>query len=832
MRRGFGTLRRWSRALPQGVAHAPVTAALAVIMVVFGVLAYTGAVTDDPVHTFGLGLRSVSDGYWWTVVTSGLLEGNVIGYLIAAVLLAAVAVPVENRLGSRRFGAAVLICQVVGAVVAVGIAAVLARLDKGWGEHLHVGIALGIGPWVCGVLMAATSRMSTLWRRRLRVTLVTLLVVLALFGGHLQDLQRLVAAVVGLLLGPVLIGRSSRGQRLTGTRRESRVLVALVVVATTIGPVLAAMSPSAVGPLAILRDLVVDHVSVDEVRELCGLNAESAECRRGLIELRLGGVGPLLLSLMPSLLLLALADGLRRGRRFAWWATVVVQFVLLAVALADFVDRIGHESNLFAIARQVAPFLLPAGVLAVLLWFRDSFDVVAPPGTYRRCARRIGIAAVAAMAVYVVGGLIVRDGFEPSARPVDLLIDAPQRLVPTMILQWSVPRIVPDAGIATVLYEWVGIAFWVTVVVVIHRTFLRPALGPETAAAERARRMLMTGTGGPLSWMTTWRGNRYWFTPDGRGYVAFRVIGGVALTTGDPVGPPERLRTSLLEFAEYAAAHGWTPCFYSAGEESAVIAADVGWTAIQVAEETVLELGSLAFTGKKFQDIRTALNRAAKSGISAVWVRFPDASPQLRDQIVVLSEEWVADKGLPEMGFTLGGLEELDDPEVRCLVAVDADGGVHGVTSWLPVFRDGREVGWTLDFMRRSSDGFRSSMEFLIASAARDLETEGCEFVSLSGAPLATAAGDDAPESERQFVATVARLLDVVGRTLEPVYGFRSLLAFKAKFQPSYRPLFLIFPDEAALPSIGNAVSRAYLPEVTARQGLGFVRAMLSAHRK
>ena len=72
-----------------------------------------------------------------------------------------------------------------------------------------------------------------------------------------------------------------------------------------------------------------------------------------------------------------------------------------------------------------------------------------------------------------------------------------------------------------------------------------------------------------------------------------------------------------------------------------------------------------------------------------------------------ISEEWVADKGLPEMGFTLGGLDELADDEVRCLIAVDADRTVHGVTSWLPVHRDGEVVGWTLDFMRRRDDGFR-----------------------------------------------------------------------------------------------------------------------------
>ena len=49
-----------------------------------------------------------------------------------------------------------------------------------------------------------------------------------------------------------------------------------------------------------------------------------------------------------------------------------------------------------------------------------------------------------------------------------------------------------------------------------------------------------------------------------------------------------------------------------------------------------------------------------------------DAPLAIRDQIQAISEEWVSDKALPEMGFTLGGLDELDDPAVRCLIAIDA----------------------------------------------------------------------------------------------------------------------------------------------------------------
>jgi lysylphosphatidylglycerol synthetase-like protein (DUF2156 family) len=174
-------------------------------------------------------------------------------------------------------------------------------------------------------------------------------------------------------------------------------------------------------------------------------------------------------------------------------------------------------------------------------------------------------------------------------------------------------------------------------------------------------------------------------------------------------------------------------------------------------------------------------------------------------QITDISEQWVADKELPEMGFTLGGLDELRDPDVRLLIAIDGDGRVEAVTSWLPSWRDGAVVGWTLDFMRRRPDGMNGVMEFLIASMALRAKEDGIEFVSLSVAPLAVS-DDDSGE--------LPRALGTLARVLEPAYGFKSLAAFKEKFQPSLRPLVVAYPDPIALPGIGVAIARAYLPDL------------------
>jgi lysylphosphatidylglycerol synthetase-like protein (DUF2156 family) len=67
-------------------------------------------------------------------------------------------------------------------------------------------------------------------------------------------------------------------------------------------------------------------------------------------------------------------------------------------------------------------------------------------------------------------------------------------------------------------------------------------------------------------------------------------------------------------------------------------------------------------------------------------------------------------------------------------------------------------------------------------------------------------------------------VLDYLSASLEPVYGFQSLLRFKRKFQPEFRPLIMAYPDTVALPRIGIALTRAYLPGLSMPQAAGLMR--------
>ena len=108
-------------------------------------------------------------------------------------------------------------------------------------------------------------------------------------------------------------------------------------------------------------------------------------------------------------------------------------------------------------------------------------------------------------------------------------------------------------------------------------------------------------------------------------------------------------------------------------------------------------------------------------------------------------------------------------------------------------------------------DGFRPVVEFLIASSWLAFRAEHAAFVSPSGAPPARAGANDR-------TAGLDRLLDTSVPRLEPLYGFRSLHAFKPKFEPRYAPMHLAYRDEADLPRIGIALPRANLPDTPLRE--------------
>lgn len=816
---------------------APLSVALVVATWAVGLA--TGVLPTGNAHEHPLAVSAdaLLGGRWWTVLTAPAVPGHLGNALLASALLLTVGVAAERRIGTRSAVLVALAGQAVGVLGALGTVLIATATGTRWGVHLVDQSSHGSTPVLVALVLAASARLNTLWRRRVRVVVLVGLLVLALFSGNVHDLVRLYAGAVGLLVGRLLWGRRSPQRSLVGTTREGRVLLALTVTAVVAATVLSTFSQSAIGPLSAVRAVATGTpYDASQLAAVCASPTLEMECVQATFHLRFGGITPTVLLLMPLVVQVVLADGLRRGRRAAWVGTVVLQGVLTLIGLAHVAIVLLAAPALDATARSalgishrgvpevwlLVPVVVPGILLALTVAARRLFPVRAPKGTYRHLGIAVGVTLAIVVALVVLLGMLMPSNFVPPAKPLTLLVDQLLRLVPSAALSIVQPTLLPVTTQATALVEVAPVLVWGVAAVGLWRSFHSHRTSDDAAGAARVRALLRSPGGPSVGWWATWPGNTWWFSPTCDAAVAYRPVAGVALTPCGPICAPENLPTVVAQFAEHAAAQGLVPALYSVHDDVADATAALGWTRLQVAEETVLDLPTLAFTGKKFQDVRTALNRATKEGIATEWHTYGALPVGLRDQIHAISEDWVSQKGLPEMGFTLGGIDELDDPSVRLLLAVDADRTVHGVTSWLPVFRDGEPVGLTLDFMRRHAEGFRPVVELLIAQAALSAKEEGLAFLSLSGAPLARTGGT-APEGGAPAAAgsrVLDDLLDRLGAALEPVYGFRSLLAFKSKFQPSYHPMYLAVPDRADLPAAATALGRAYLPDLTVGQGV------------
>ena len=627
------------------------------------------------------------------------------------------------------------------------------------------------------------------------------------------------------------------------TSYEARRMFAAVAVVLALGPLLTITSPTHAGPLSSLG-LMLSPIDPDSsVLAKCLAGAARRTCFFQFDLLRTSMPGTIMRSLLPTAILLIMAWGLYRGRRLAAWATifcnmgaaVLAVFYYFVMPLSFAPNGMASLIRHGAIAASAANVLLPACFAIALMASLRHFPIRTGAQRLWRGLGAIAVTFVACVAVYLSFGLLRPHDFRPPTTLHDLLVELPGRFIPIGFLNRTRLRFAPHTPVSSAVYQGVGLVFWAVVLVVCIR-WMRDILVVDGCARARAG-ALMEQNGESMTFMTSWEGNHYWFSPTGRSAIAYRVINGIALTCTGPFGDRGEWMSDLREFARFCARQSWSPALYAVHREQRDALVDDGWYSLEVGGEMVVDPRQWKTTGKKWQDIRTAINKAKRDGITDELTTFEQAGGDIREQIEEISEQWAALKALPEMKFTLGGVEELRDPRVRILYAIDANGTVLGVTSWLPTWRDGRIIGWTLDFMRHRTDSPNGIMEFLIARMAERLRDEGlehpeaaAEFMSLSAAPLAgmNPDRDNVDESGRTDTGTamLQHALQIVADWMEPAYGFHSLFNFKRKFQPSEEPVYVCYPDPAALPQLGLAVMRAYVPSVTVNEAMGMLRSL------
>ena len=635
---------------------------------------------NDLFDAVAYGLPAFAEGRWWTVVTGTFFVNQPWVYIFTISSFAGMAY-LEYRRGSR----VALLYYAIGqafAVLATALVLWLAAMAPWeWAQTQAAALDVGASGGTMACIAAAVGLFVSPWRVRAWLLLIALSFLALLFWGHIADVEHLLAVLLVLF-----VDRSLTVQR--SSVREQRFLAFFGMV--VIGAV----------------QVVVLLVPTD------GMFGPTEPASGGYVDAAIDVV-----------IIVLVANGMRRGRRWAWVVSIVLA----------------------------------------------SLNVL-------------------------TGALVLTVIIVASEAQLEAVIDAETELAMTSAVMWL---------LMLVYILWVRRAFAVR-----RRTGLGTATQPTVA---EVKDVIRTDGGGTLSWMTTWSDMSY--AAIAGGVVGFQNRRGVAIALGDPLGPEAGRPDVVRGFIDAAERAALTPCFFSAGEATRA-AIPAGWRSLVVADDTIVDLPGLEFKGKAWNSVRSSLNRAGREEMTFRMSRYGDEPWGVQQQIRAISEMWVGDKGLPEMGFTLGTLTEARDPEVRLALALSPKGDVDGFLSWLPVYGpDGVVRGWTLDLMRRREGGFGPVMEFLIGSSAKHFAEEGAQILSLSGAPLAHENPADA--------GLIADLTDRLAETLEPVYGFRSLHRFKQKFNPRYETMYLLYRDEGDLPAIAAGLTKAFLPDATLRQYAG-----------
>lgn len=686
------------------------------------------------------------------ILRSAVLVHNPIMLIIYTVVILVLLSVAQSRMGVWKTIFSSLFSFVIGGTLGLLVCVAVDMGMHDWQRLEQLPVLLSPLTLIIGSLMAASAYTSVLWRRRILLLGYTFIGTLLLFSGNPGDYCTLGAALVGHATGLLMHGPiKDHIHWKRGTDYEIRHLFALAQLVLAIGPLLALTSTSRIGPLTTLGLFTSSIWGDSRLLTACGPNPAAQSCILLARQHHIAIAGLWLHMLLPMAALAIVAWGLSHGRRLAAWVSMVLNgaaivfatlyYIVFPLTITPMSPDLARRYNIMpAFITTVLPPLL-----LIILMSRELAHF-----SIRTSKRQVvtGISVIVGMLLitcigYMAYAMVSPNSFRPRPGIKLLLLDMMRRLLPTGFGgRKAAALIAPQTITATLISEGLTVIFWLTVLIVFVFWF-RDHVTEDARGRVQAGELIRHG-GESMSFMTTWEGNHYWFSSTGRTGIAYRVLHGIALTVTGPFGDPTEYKQAMREFMAFCESKGWSPSFYAVHDDQREELESLGWSSIQVGTEMVIDPNKWETRGKKWQDIRTAINKAKRDGITDVLTTYSQAGFDIDQQIVEISEQWAQLKALPEMKFTLGGIEELRDERVALLYALDSDGKVLGVTSWLPTYREGRIVGWTLDFMRHRTDSPNGTMEFLIARMAERLRDQGREnpanavdFMSLSAAPLA-----------------------------------------------------------------------------------------------
>jgi phosphatidylglycerol lysyltransferase len=486
-------------------------------------------------------------------------------------------------------------------------------------------------------------------------------------------------------------------------------------------------------------------------------------------------------AVLAGLALLLLAGGIARGKRVALRLTFAV---LIAAIAFDVVKDLDFEGA-----------SLSAWILFGLWWFRRYFEADSDPARVRWGMAALG-AGVGLAVLYAMGGSLVLGGqLQPEVGMVRTLESLAAALAGnpsryhalTQRADWFL------ASLPVVSYGLVILAL---------TQLLRPVLAPRAAAADRERvhELLQTWGSNHISHLAVHGAQSYhWLEDDA--CVAFTLRGRTALALGDPIGPPDIVARAAREFIAYCDRQDWTPAFY---QVDGALYRELGMTLVPIGAEALVRPATFGLAGRARADLRYAVHRCEREGVRFTFAPGPQVLAERSAQLGQVSGIWLQSHKSPELGYSLGTLATLSDPDIVAGLALATDGRLEAFVSWLPV---PARKGWTLDLMRRRPDASYGVMEALISRSIEEAGRRGVVEVSLGVAPRIIASGE-----ERGMLDHAMRAMYW---GLDRFQRSGTLHRFKTKFGPCWEDRYLAIPGPPALPGVMGALVRAHMPTLS-----------------
>ncbi|MEV7017094.1 phosphatidylglycerol lysyltransferase domain-containing protein [Streptomyces sp. NPDC093991] len=291
------------------------------------------------------------------------------------------------------------------------------------------------------------------------------------------------------------------------------------------------------------------------------------------------------------------------------------------------------------------------------------------------------------------------------------------------------------------------------------------------------------------------------WSPTGKAAVVYRVVGGVSLASGDPIGDPEAWPGAITPWLAEARAHGWSPAVMGASEEAGTIYARHGLDALELGDEAIVDIADFTLEGRAMRTVRQAHNRVQRAGYTVRIRRHQDIPADEMALLVEHADDWR--DGHTERGFSMA-LGRLGDPEDGlCVMAEchDGDGELRALLSFVPW----GSKGLSLDLMRRDRDSDNGLMEFMAIELLRRANEIGVARVSLNFAMFRSVF----ERGSRPGAGPVLRLWRSLLSFFSRWWQIESLYRANAKYRPPWEPRFLLFEKSADLLRIGLASARA-----------------------